>query len=114
MKKKLFIPLLLAAAALTSCVKEVNITRGNITSNYYNGSYTTFEKTLEVNLHKGRLASDTGLLVVNVDNQSDTTQNSDFSKKYTLSKGSHTLGIEYGVKDQDGVYHEIKSTTMNI
>lgn len=114
MKKKLFIPLLLAIAALTSCVKENEILSGNFDSDYYYGSYTTFEKTLEVNLHKGRLASDTGLLVVNVNNQSDTTQDSYFSKKYTLSKGLHTFGIEYGVKDQDGIYHVIESATTSI
>lgn len=117
--------LIIAALALcsSSCSQgrdEVEIiTDRNATiarKGFYEASYSVKENVLKVSVKK-ETEDPSSLLVVSVDETSDTIKTSLFSKDYILSKGSHDLSIESGFKIEGKgyeVYANSKTTTKVI
>lgn len=70
---------------------------------FFEANVVAVNEILKVNVTKKTTVSNT-LLVVNVDEISDTIQTSHFTKEYPVTKNSwHTVSIEAG-KREDGIY----------
>ena len=119
MKKVVILSLLFATMSLISCDDDVVVTVESSMSQpgIYTANYSVKGKTLQMKVTK-ESSDPKMLLVVNVDEQSDTISLSYFSHDYPLSKGDHTLSVESGYVIEGGNYQASintkTSTTIQI
>lgn len=94
MKLTVIITFLLGGLFMSSCDKE-EISSGFYSPGFYEVQYTVKDRKLKIDVKK-ECTDPKMLLVVSVDEVSDTISSNVFVKAYSLKKGKHTIEIEAG------------------
>ena len=102
MKLTMIITILLGGLCMSSCEKKELIS-GFYRPGFYEYQYTVKGKNLKIDVKKEN-TDPKMLLVVSVDEVSDTITSNAFVKAYSLKNGKHTVEVEAGYKTGNGLY----------
>ena len=111
MKLTVIFTILLGGLCVCSCEKREFIS-GFYRPGFYEYQYTVKGKNLKIDVKKEN-TDPKKLLVVSVDENSDTISSNVFVKAYSLKKGKHTIDVKAGHKADNGLFIEesdIRST----